>query len=243
MGSLGLDEEHRSLAICSLKFFTTQLLFLLGSALANYIISIGLNSLICNQSNSTVFNFTSVTCYGQIQYVYVFVTLMILVVYWPLSAITFPFSTAMDRSLEIKYKSQFEIVYLQFKFLINGYNTLLNPYDFKTQQLINSILKVIICLALAVLYSKMQPCSYELMNKIQGKIYILLTILSFAGALCYFMSMIYSILITGSFIVLYLIYFVYATVKNVQKMTEDNPQDDIIQDNIRNQRNFHLIQS
>jgi len=55
------------------------------------------------------------------------------------------------------------------------------------------------------------------------------------------MSMIYSILITGSFIVLYLIYFVYATVKNVQKMTEDNPQDDIIQDNIRNQRNFHLI--
>jgi hypothetical protein len=28
-----------------------------------------------------------------------FVTLMILVVYWPLSAITFPFSTAMDRSL------------------------------------------------------------------------------------------------------------------------------------------------
>jgi hypothetical protein len=105
MGSLGLDEEHRSLAICSLKFFTTQLLFLLGSALANYIISISLNSLICNQSNSTVFNFTSVTCYGQIQYVYVFVTLMILVVYWPLSAITFPFSTAMDRSLEIKYKS------------------------------------------------------------------------------------------------------------------------------------------
>ena len=105
MGSLGLDEEHRSLAMCSLKFFTTQLLFLLGSAFANYIISIGLNSLICDQSTSNLFNFSSVKCYGQSQYSYAFVTLMILAVYWPLSAITFPFSTAMDRSLEIKYKS------------------------------------------------------------------------------------------------------------------------------------------
>jgi hypothetical protein len=89
-----------------------------------------------------------------------FVALLILAVYWPLSAITFPFSTAMDRQLEIKYKSEFEIVYLQFKFLINGFNTLLNPYDFQTEQLIVSLLKVLVCLALAVLYGKMQPCSY-----------------------------------------------------------------------------------
>jgi len=27
------------------------------------------------------------------------------VIYWPLSAITFPFSTAMNRDLEIKYKA------------------------------------------------------------------------------------------------------------------------------------------
>lgn len=105
MGSLGLDEEHRSLSICSIKFFATQLLFLLGSALANYIISIALNSLICDQTAQVLFNFTSEACYGQKHFVYMFAALMILVVYWPLSAITFPFSTAMDRSLEIKYKS------------------------------------------------------------------------------------------------------------------------------------------
>jgi hypothetical protein len=51
-----------------------------------------------------------------------------------------------------------------------------------------------------------------------------------------------SLLITGSVIVLYLVYFVYATVKNFQKMTADDPQDDIIQDNIRNQRTQSFMQ-
>jgi hypothetical protein len=166
MGTLGLDEGHRSLTLCDFKFYTTQLLFLLGSALANYIISIGLNSFLCDQSSGLLYNFSNVSCYTTTQYTYVFISLMILVIYWPLSAITFPFSTAMDRSLEIKYKSEFEIVYLQFKFLINGYNTLLNPFAFQTEQLIISILKVVICCMLAILCIKMQPCSYELMNKI-----------------------------------------------------------------------------
>jgi hypothetical protein len=74
------------------------------------------------------------------------------------------------------------------------------------------------------------------MNKIEGKVYILLTILSFAGTLCYFVGMLDSVLITGSLIVLYLIYFVYSTVKNYKTLVEDNPQDDIIQDNIINQQ-------
>jgi hypothetical protein len=107
MGTLGLDEEHRSLSLCNLKFFTTQFLFLLGSALANYIISIGLNSFMCNQSSLMLYNFSDVSCYTKTQYAYVFVSFLILIIYWPLSTITFPFSAAMDRSLEIKYKSEF----------------------------------------------------------------------------------------------------------------------------------------
>ncbi len=88
----------------------------------------------------------------------------------------------------------------------------------------------------------MQPCSYELLNRIEGKVYVLLTILSFTGALCYFVGLLQSLLITGGLIVLYLAYFVYATVKNLQKLREDNPQDDLIQDNIRNQRNSSPMQ-
>lgn len=96
-GTLGLDEGLRSLDFKQLKFYTTSILFLLGSGLANYIISIGLNSFLCGES--TLFNFTDTLCYGNTQYTYMLVSLLILVLYWPLSAITFPFSTAMDRSL------------------------------------------------------------------------------------------------------------------------------------------------
>lgn len=50
--------------------------------------------------------------------------------------------------------------------------------------------------------------------------------------------MLYSVLITGSFIVLYLVYFIYVTVKSYQTLAQDSLQDDILQDNIRNQRIF-----
>jgi hypothetical protein len=65
---------------------------------------------------------------------------------------------------------------------------------------------------------KLQPCSYELMNKIEGKVYILLTILSFAGTLCYFVGILNSAMITGSFVVLYLVYFIYVTIKSYRQL-------------------------
>lgn len=126
--------------------------------------------------------------------------------------------------------------------MINGYNTLLNPFNYKQEQLFDSILKVIICCALAILYWRMQPCSYELMNMIEGKIYILLTILSFAGALCYFVGLLYSAIITGVLMLLFTIYFVYLTYKDYGKLKNENVGDEILEDNIKNQSKLLLIQ-
>jgi hypothetical protein len=108
-------------------------MFMLGSGLANYVIAIGLNSWICDQSTDTLFNFSDVSCYTKTHYAYMLAGLMILVIYWPLSVITYPFNTAMDRNLEIKYKVEYEVLYLQVKFMINGFNTLLNPFPFQTE--------------------------------------------------------------------------------------------------------------
>jgi hypothetical protein len=106
-GTLGLDENGRSLDFRSFKFYSKTIMFLLGSGLANYIIGIGLNSFICNETTSTMYNFTDVECYTKVHYGYMLCSLLILVVYWPLSAITYPFNTAMDRHLEIKYKVEY----------------------------------------------------------------------------------------------------------------------------------------
>jgi hypothetical protein len=47
-GSLGQDDFQRTLNFRQFKFYTTTTLFLLGSTLANSVISVGLNSFICN---------------------------------------------------------------------------------------------------------------------------------------------------------------------------------------------------
>ncbi len=75
------------------------MLFLFGSALANYVISIALNSFICDSSSGELFNFSGETCYNNLHYIYMVLSLLILLIYWPISLITFPFSTAIDRSL------------------------------------------------------------------------------------------------------------------------------------------------
>ena len=90
----------------------------------------------------------------------------------------------------------------------------MNPFSYKTEQLINSILKIITCSVLAILFLKTRPCSFKIMDVIEGKIYIMLSILSFAGALCYFVGFTYSLIITGCLMGLYLIYFIYYTVVN-----------------------------
>ena len=74
----------------------------------------------------------------------------------------------------------------------------------------------------------MQPCSYELLNMIEGKIYILLAILSFSGALCYFIGLLYSVVATGSLLLIYLIYFVYITITSYSQLKNENEDDEII---------------
>ena len=57
--------------------------------------------------------------------------------------------------------------------------------------------------------------------------------------MCYFVGLIYSTVITGSFLLLYLCYFVYSTCQNYNQLKNDNNGDDeIIQDVIKNQSTF-----
>ena len=106
--------------------------------------------------------------------------------------------------------------------MINGFNTLLNPLAYQNEQLIGSILKATLCCILAVIYYRTQPCSYELLNIIEGKIYIVLSLLSFAGVLCFFIGLLYSSIATGSILLLYLVYFVYGTIKGYGKLKNEN---------------------
>ena len=142
-----------------------------------------------------------------------FVSLMIMLFYYPLASMIFPFSAAIDRTLQIKYKSEYEIVYLQSKFLVNGINVIFNQMNFQTEELIKSVTKTIVCIILAVLFHKLQPCAVSLINVIQLKIYIGLVLINAASILCYFIGLKLTIIISGVLLFIYIIYTILSSIK------------------------------
>lgn len=64
-GSLGLDENQRTLWFGNIKFYTTLMLFLMGNSFANFFLMAFLNSFICDDSIDKLFNFPNANCYDE----------------------------------------------------------------------------------------------------------------------------------------------------------------------------------
>lgn len=119
------------MSLSNLKYYTTFMLFLMGSSFANFFLLAFLNSFLCDSSINKLFNFPSFPCYGSRYLAFVSISLIAILIYYPLALITFPYSSSIDRNLEIKYKSQYEVLYLQGKFLAIGIDIVFNPLTFK----------------------------------------------------------------------------------------------------------------
>ncbi len=102
----------------------------MGSSFSNVFIMASLNSYMCEETTLTLWNFPGNQCYTTVHLIEMFGSLLILLTYYPLASLIFPFSSAIDSTLEIKYKAEYEIVYLQSKFLVNGINVVFNQLEF-----------------------------------------------------------------------------------------------------------------
>jgi hypothetical protein len=98
-GSLGLDKNKKLLSFTNLRFYTTFMLFLMGSSFSNLFIMGSINSYICDESTNTLFNFPDNECYTNLHIAEMCISLLILVSYYPLALLIFPFSAAIDRTL------------------------------------------------------------------------------------------------------------------------------------------------
>jgi hypothetical protein len=98
-GRLGVDENQRAISLTSLKFYTTFLLFLMGSSLSNVFIMTSLNSYICEEHSSRLWNFPDNECYTMSHMGQMFGSLLMLLTYYPLASLIFPFSSAIDHTL------------------------------------------------------------------------------------------------------------------------------------------------
>lgn len=71
----------------------------MGSSLSNLFILTTLNSYICDPGTDNLWNFPENECYSTLHYGEMFISLLILLAYYPLASLIFPFSSAIDRTL------------------------------------------------------------------------------------------------------------------------------------------------
>ncbi len=98
-GSLGVDENQRAVSFTNVKYYTTFLLFLMGSSLSNLFIMTSLNAYMCDETTFTLWNFPDNECYSTLHVLEMFGSLLMLLSYYPLASLIFPFSSAIDRTL------------------------------------------------------------------------------------------------------------------------------------------------
>jgi hypothetical protein len=122
-GSLGLDKFKQTLTFKELRFYTTNLLFVLGNSLTSLILNNSVNIFLCNSSDTTVVD-TSLQCRSLSHISLMLVSLFVLIIYYPLTVVIFPYASSIDRSKQIKYKAEFEVSYVQLKLVVGVLTTL-----------------------------------------------------------------------------------------------------------------------
>lgn len=108
--------------------------------------------------------------------------------YYPISLITFPFSSFADRGLQIKYKSEYEVVYIQFKFMMIGASVLITSLDPSAQYFILSLCRLGAGLVLFFIFFRLSPCSFDSVNAIEDKVLVVVILINFPVILNYFFT-------------------------------------------------------
>ena len=129
--------------------------------------------------------------------------------YYPLSLITFPFSSFVDRGLQIKYKSEYEVLYIQTKFMIIGMGVMVTDLDVGIQSLTLSCCRIISSLILFIIFVRIQPCSFDVVNLLEDKVWVIVFLINIGALLNYWSSFIVAgivVLVLAVFAIIALIY-------------------------------------
>lgn len=93
---------------------------MLGTSLTSIILNNSVKVWLCVKSDSRMVVSVDRTmdCLSLEHLTYMILTLYILLSYYPVSTVLFPYSSAIDRSKQIKYKSEFEVAYIHVKIML-----------------------------------------------------------------------------------------------------------------------------
>jgi len=234
-GTLGLDEFKQSLTFRSLKFYTTRLLFVLGSSFTGLILNNSVNIFLCSSTDGTNYFAvadSTVECMSLSHISYMVASLLVVITYYPLAVVVFPYSSIIDRSKQIKYRAEFEVAYVQLKLVVGALLTLLSLKVATTKLSTINITTAVICLFLFALYYRLQPCSVANISKVEKPAYLLCVWLAIMAVLCEFVLFPVCLALAAGGIVGYLVYFIVALCRRGE-VAEDDEWTKHIQDTLK----------
>lgn len=150
-------------------FFFTFIYKLMILSLFNIITQTFLDTFNCNWTASTppytLIDDTSIECFSDSHNKFVLIALISLIAYYPLSSYAMPNFQFAEKSLDLKYRSSYLILYFQVNFVLLAGKVLLSGINtnYVVEIVYNSInISVLFILGLSVLLLK--PCFIQWFN-------------------------------------------------------------------------------
>ncbi|CAD8061136.1 unnamed protein product [Paramecium sonneborni] len=189
--TFGFDENGTIATYKSRRYWLSKTIQLVSGQFI-FVMKSYIDAFICDYNSYpyTLIRQPSVECMSDIHFMYVTLAIFGSIIYYPLSSYLQPTFQYMDHSLDLKYKSNYFVLYIQAKLLILGMSSVfsnLQSQAYQYQMLFSSIVMII----LIYFHVRIKPCYVKWFNKIELSILTILLYMYFGAFL---------ILATGSII-------------------------------------------
>lgn len=188
-GRFGLTESGLPAGFPTPMFFFTNIYKLLSLTVFSFVMQTIYDTFDCTWFATppfTLFRDSSIQCLTGMHNVYVVVAIVSLAVYYPISAYVSPNFQFAEKSLDLKYKPSYLVLYFQCKLILVVAQVLLTstPQNHTLELIyIGVILAVLVVLAFTVLRN--QPCLIKWFNYLDALLFLLGLVINAAGLALY----------------------------------------------------------
>ncbi|CAD8053184.1 unnamed protein product [Paramecium sonneborni] len=165
--TFGFDENGIIATYKSKRYWISKTIQIISGQFL-FVMKSYIDAFICDYSSYpyTLVRYPSVECMSDFHFMYVSLAIFGCIIYYPLSSYLQPTFQYMDHSLDLKYKSNYAVLYIQAKLLVLGMTTVfsnLQEQAYQYQMLFSSI----VILILIYFHIRIQPCYVKWFNKIE----------------------------------------------------------------------------
>ncbi|CAD8111324.1 unnamed protein product [Paramecium sonneborni] len=194
----GLDENHQIVSFPQIKYFINKALQIISGQFI-FIMKIYIDAFICDYSEYPymLIRKKDLQCYEDLHFIVILLSIFGCIIYYPLQAYLLPIFQYNDYSLDLKYKSNYVVIFTQAKLLILGLSTVFRNVQEQAYQYQMAFVSFLLILLFIFQY-KTQPCFVKWFNKIDQCLLSIVFSIYFGG----FIMMYFKIFYVGWIIIL-----------------------------------------